>query len=151
MTWFAFKGYNNGKAVDIAGSQEKEAAGFGFHGYNSEAEAEAKPNSVNFLTSWFVNAIIADYHAAVKEQAQPGGKNANILNPGTALKAGESYVANSIPGVAQIGDFFDRLSQGNTWIRVGEVILGIFLIMSGVMKLSGASADIQDIVKKVPL
>jgi len=151
MTWFAFKGYNSGKAVDIAGSQEKEAVTFGFHGYGSEAEAEKKPNSVNLLTSWFVNAIIADYAAALKEQAQPGGKNANILNPGTALKAGESYVANSIPGLATIGDFFGRLSQGTTWIRVGEVLLGALLIMSGVMKLSGASGDIKDIVRKVPL
>lgn len=151
MTWYAFQGHNNGKAVDIAGSQEKEATVLGFHGYGSESQAEAHPNSVNLLNSWFVNAIVADYNAALKEQAQPGGKNANILNPGTAVKAGTSYVENSIPGIAQIGDFFGRLTEGNTWIRVGEVILGVFLIMSGVMKLSGASGDIKDIVKKVPL
>lgn len=151
MTWFAFQGYNNGKAVDIAGSQEKEAVTLGFHGYGTEAQAEAKPNSVNLLTSWFVNAIVADYGAAVKEQAQPGGKNANILNPGTAVNAGASYVANSIPGVAAIGDFFSRLTQGNTWIRAGEVILGVMLIISGVMKLSGADSDIKDIIKKVPI
>lgn len=138
MTWFAFKGYNGGKAVDIAGSQEKEAVTLGFHGYGTEAQAEAKPNSVNLLNSWFVNAITADYHAAVAEQAQPGGANANILNPATAASAVATGAASTIPGVAQIGSFFSALAQGSTWIRVAEGLLGIILIAVGLARLTHA-------------
>ena len=32
MTWFAFKGYNDGQAIDLAGVQEKIAVGWRFHG-----------------------------------------------------------------------------------------------------------------------
>lgn len=54
------------------------------------------------------------------------------------------------PGVGQIGniaDFLARLTSGNLWLRVGEFILGSLLILSGALKLSGASSDIGDIVK----
>lgn len=54
---------------------------------------------------------------------------------------------NPLSGLASIGDFFSRLSQANTWIRVGEVILGIMLITSGVLHISGADADITGIAK----
>jgi threonine/homoserine/homoserine lactone efflux protein len=33
--------------------------------------------------------------------------------------------------VAAIGDFFNRLTQPNTWIRVGEVIGGLLLVYVG--------------------
>ena len=58
----------------------------------------------------------------------------------------------AVTGSAQaVGDFLTKLGQANTWIRVAEVTLGILLIISGLMKLSGASADIVDIAKKVPI
>jgi hypothetical protein len=138
MTWFAFKGYDNGAAIDLAGPQETAAVSIGFHGYATQAQAQANPNSVNALTGWWVTTIIADYGTAVKEGAQPGGPNANILNPVTAVKASTSAVANSIPGLAQVGSFFGALEQGATWIRVGEALLGIVLIAVGVARLTNA-------------
>ena len=47
----------------------------------------------------------------------PGG---NILNPVTNLG-----------GINAIGDFFTRLTEPNTWIRVGEVAAGILLVYLG--------------------
>jgi len=38
-------------------------------------------------------------------------------------------------GLASIGAFFDKLSEANTWIRVGEVLLGLALIIVGTAKL----------------
>lgn len=47
----------------------------------------------------------------------PGG---NIANP-----------FSNLGGINAIGDFFNRLTQPNTWVRVGEVGAGILLIYLG--------------------
>jgi hypothetical protein len=47
----------------------------------------------------------------------PGG---NILNPVTDLG-----------GISAIGDFFNRLTEPNTWVRVGEVVAGLLLVYIG--------------------
>ena len=138
MTWFAFKGLNGGKAIDLAGSQETLAAGEGFHGYATEAQAEASPNAVNPVTQLLADAWIADYNAAVKENAQPGGANADILNPATAAAAAATGAVNSVPGLQQVGSFFGALAEGSTWTRVAEGILGIILIAVGLARLTHA-------------
>jgi hypothetical protein len=48
--------------------------------------------------------------------------------------------ANPLAGLAAIGDFFGRLTQASTWIRVGEVVLGIALIIVGTAKLFSNTA-----------
>lgn len=55
---------------------------------------------------------------------------------------GKQAVANANPlqGVAAIGDFFSRLTQGNTWVRVGEVIAGLLLLYVGVNALGRDTA-----------
>lgn len=135
MTWFAFQGLNGGKAVDLAGTQEKQATVEGFHGYATEAQAEAAPNAVNLVTRVFADGWIADYHAATKEGAQPGGPN-NILTPGGL--GGAVVQGSPLSGLAAIGDFFGRLSQGATWIRVAEGLLGIVLIAIGLARITHA-------------
>lgn len=42
---------------------------------------------------------------------------------------------NAIPGLSQIGDFFGRLGEASTWVRVAEVVLGVVLIAVGTSKL----------------
>lgn len=153
MTWFAFKGYYNDNAVDIAGSQEKEAVALGFHGYATEAAAAAAPNSVNILNSWAVNEIVADYKAALAEQAQPGGANASnpaaagLAGAKAAAKAAGEAAAGAIPGVAQIGDFFGSLGQANTWVRVAQVALGLILIAVGLARITSAVPVATQIAK----
>lgn len=39
--------------------------------------------------------------------------------------------AQNIGGLAAVGDFFNRLTQGNTWLRVGEVAAGLILLYMG--------------------
>lgn len=39
--------------------------------------------------------------------------------------------AANLGGVQAIGDFFNRLTQANTWIRVGEVAAGLLLLYIG--------------------
>jgi hypothetical protein len=56
--------------------------------------------------------------------------------PGSALKTGLS--SSPLSGVAAIGDFFQRLGQASTWIRVGEVLLGLILLGVGIARMTNA-------------
>jgi hypothetical protein len=122
MTWFAFHGYGT---IDLAGVQEKLAVSWGFHGYATERQANAHPNSVNILQKGIVNALEQDYQAAISTGSQPGGPNASSLG-----------FTNPLSGLAAIGDFANRLTQKNTWIRVGEVIAGLILLYVGLNALA---------------
>jgi hypothetical protein len=42
--------------------------------------------------------------------------------------------------IASVGDFFHRLTEKETWIRVGEVALGGILVYAGVRALSSGTA-----------
>jgi hypothetical protein len=136
MTWYAFRGYNT---IDLAGAQEKVATAWGFHGYATRAQAEAHPNSVNLLQKAIVDTLEADYAAAVKGGAQPGGPNAS--NP---LASG--LQAANLGGINAIGDFFNRLTQPNTWIRVGEVIGGLLLVYIG-LKATTSGTEVATAAK----
>lgn len=136
MTWFAFQGLNGGKAIDLAGTQEKQAVVTGFHGYGTEAQAEANPNSVNFFNKIEANAFIADYHTALKQGSQPGGPNANIANPVTAGKAAlqGSPIGSAITSVE---GFVSAFGSKNLWIRVAKVVVGGSILIVGIAKLTG--------------
>ena len=63
----------------------------------------------------------------------------NEPDASTALAVGKS-AASTLTGINAIGDFFQRLTQSHTWIRVAEVLLGLGLIVVGLAKLSSGSA-----------
>lgn len=133
MTWFAFRGYGNGKAVDIAGTQEKQAVILGFHGYATEKEAESHPNDVagffpdpvlGAAQKEFVNAIIKDYGFAKRAGEQPGGPNANILNPANDLKGDAQAAGSFIPGLGALDAAFRQLTKASMWRSLGWLLLG---------------------------
>jgi len=137
MTWFAWSGLNGGKAVNLTGLDEKAAAADGFHGYATEAEAEAKPNSLNPLTRIEAEAFIP-------------GTLANNPDKSVAKDLGNT-AASAIPGLSDIGDFFSALSQKNTWIRVGKVVLGGLLLVIGLARITGADNAVAAMARKVPV
>lgn len=58
-----------------------------------------------------------------------------LLNaPGGLAGQGLSDVGNAtgLSGLSDIGDFFHRLTESNTWVRVGEVIFGGIILWAGV-------------------
>jgi|SRR5215475_3262974 len=67
-----------------------------------------------------VAALKAGIGAATPGGLPTVGPGGNVLNPVT-----------NIGGINAIGDFFNRLTQPNTWIRVGEVAAGILLVYLG--------------------
>lgn len=62
---------------------------------------------------------------------------AEISSESSAYGSGEPQ--NAIPGLTQIGDFFGRLAEGSTWIRVAEVLIGLGLIAVGLAKLASGT------------
>jgi hypothetical protein len=48
--------------------------------------------------------------------------------------------SNPLSGLSAIGDFFSRLTEASTWLRIAEAVLGIGLIIVGLAKLAGDSA-----------
>lgn len=82
----------------------------------------------------------------------PGSSNPNSgdlptdgASPGT-INANPSQIPNPLTA---IGDFFGRLEEGSTWIRIGEVLLGIVLIALGVAKMTNAVPVATNIAKAV--
>lgn len=57
----------------------------------------------------------------------------------------------SLPGLSQVGDFFQRLTQGNTWIRVAKVIVGGMLLIVGLVHITGVDNAVASIARKVPV
>jgi hypothetical protein len=63
----------------------------------------------------------------------------NVPGAGTSSDAPKPPFGNPLTGLAAIGDFFQRLTQKNTWTRVGEVALGGILLYAGIRAISHGS------------
>lgn len=68
-------------------------------------------------------------------------------------KAQQGFLGGHLPsplsGLAAIGDFFHRLTEGNTWLRIGEGLLGIILIALGIARMTHAVPAATKIAKAV--
>ena len=80
--------------------------------------------------------------SAILDMTQAGLSAANVPGAGI-VKA----ISNPIGAITDINNFLSRLTSVNTWIRVGEFVLGALLILAGALKLSGASSDLADVAK----
>lgn len=87
--------------------------------YATQAEAQAAINSHGGAKA---------YNAATAA----GGLGSGAIGP--AGNAAQTVYS----GVNAVGDFFNKLSEGNTWLRIAEAILGIALIGIALAKLTGA-------------
>jgi hypothetical protein len=104
MTWFAFQ---NGHAdIEAAGVEEKLLVSYGFHGYATKQQADRNPNRVNPI-----QGVALD--------------NWDVVH---AERKGVSDVSG---GVNAIGDLAHRLTESQTWIRVGEFAAGGILLILG--------------------
>lgn len=118
MTWFAFHGYPD---INAAGAEEKELVSAFFHGYATKAEADAHPNSVSFGPQSFLLDSLQLSH-----QTNPAGTGAAGLGGASPLAG-----ANPLTGISAVGDFFSRLTNPHTWIRVGEFAAGALILYVG--------------------
>jgi hypothetical protein len=47
------------------------------------------------------------------------------------IVGGVTKATSDLGGINAIGDFFNRLTEGNTWLRVGEVVAGLIILYIG--------------------
>ncbi len=83
---------------------------------------------------------------------KPGITITSVTGPMTPAqkdrKVGEIKVPSPLSGVAAIGDFLGRLTEANTWIRAGQVVLGLILIAVGVARITRAVPIATAVAKK---
>lgn len=58
---------------------------------------------------------------------------------------------NPLSGLAAIGDFFSRLTDATTWIRVGKVLVGGVLLIVGLAHMTGADNAAFKAARNVPI
>jgi hypothetical protein len=72
-------------------------------------------------------------------------QNGNYVSTGNS----DTNPGISIPGLSQIGDFFARLTEGSTWMRIGEALLGLVLIAVGMARITHAVPIATSIARTV--
>lgn len=118
VVWNANSGAVN--VVQSASTPATPASGKVFGPYATQAAAQAEAKA-----SPSTGQIIAL------------GVNAG-LGSATGGAVGDTQTGSPLTGLAAIGDFFSRLTQANTWERIGMVLLGIVLVAAGVAHLTHA-------------
>lgn len=98
------------------------------------------------LSGWFEGGPFAT-KADAERYKNAIGTGSIIPPPGTPIIGGGVHLPNPLSGVNAIGDFFNKLGQANTWIRVAEVVLGIALIGIGIAHATGTDNAISRAVK----
>lgn len=112
------------------------------------AEANAQPGSwkwfpVTSTNSQATEAQAAASWAGVTYNGTSGGSpSANIPDATSAVTSVDS-------GINSVGDFFEKLSEGNVWLRAAEALLGIVLIAVALGKITGAGEIAKDAIKVV--
>lgn len=85
-----------------------------------------------------------------KAQQVAAGKAAGEGPVVSGVTNATSAVGKGLGGINAIGDFFNRLTEGNTWLRVGEVAAGLLILYIGlnaVMKGTPVEAATQSATK----
>lgn len=89
---------------------------------------------------------------AANRAAQVGANGDTTSQSLTGLgNAAASTLGNPLTGLAAIGDFFSRLTEADTWIRVGKVLAGGVLLIIGLAHMTGAENGIAKIARNVPV
>lgn len=70
-----------------------------------------------------------------------------ISSEQSILGTGGGTATNPLTGINAIGDFFQRLTQKNTWIRIGEGVFAIVLLDLAIKAFTGTSV-IESTAKK---
>jgi hypothetical protein len=105
------------------------------------AEVVSWPAKLIFFTS----QQAADAYMA----AQGGGADISRSPLTKAANTATSAATGGLTGLAAIGDFFSRLTQASTWLRIGEGILGLLLIAVGTARMTHAVPAAAQIAKAV--
>ena len=135
MTWYVIKFGGQTYTENLSGADEKVLTGLGIHGYATEAEAQAHPQTMSTIQGALGGANVLAGVVAGPAVTQPG----NVAQGAGTIAAG----ATSTLGFLQ-----NLFTRGNA-IRLAEGVLGLVLILVAVAEL-GKGTAIGSAVKKVP-
>lgn len=136
MTWFVIKWDGQTYTEDLTGAAEKTLVLLGIHGYATEAEAEAHPQTMNDLQA-----------AAGGAQALAGvsGSATNIATPGGVAAGAGTTAAAATTTLGWLQSVFTRANA----VRLAEGVLGLALVLVAVGKLGSGTAA-GNLAKKAP-
>jgi hypothetical protein len=142
MTWYDIRWNGQTYLENLSGADEKTLTALGIHGYATEAEAEANPQTMNDLQAALGGAqVLAGY----------SGSATNIPTPGsvaTGAGSAASTASNTLSGLDAIGAFFNKLGEANTWLRIIKVVIGGVLVISGLVHLTGIDKTALGVASK---
>jgi hypothetical protein len=104
-------------------------------------------NSNGYPTKLQAAAAAGRYNSKPASQRETPGSKPFAPNALTG-PGGLPKLANPLGGINAIGDFFNRLTQPNTWIRVGEAVAGLLLVylgLSAVMRGTEAQRQVTKV------
>jgi hypothetical protein len=101
---------------------------------NKQIAGEVLPGSVQVWGPYLSEAAAEKAHPEGASGSVPPVAGAPSIPP--PVNANPS---NPLGGLADIGNFFHELSEGATWERVGEVLLGGILVYAGIRALTHGS------------
>lgn len=97
---------------------------------------------------------IADTQGVVTQAIKPAVDSASTT--ANAIAKGANAFANEVPKISnpldflgEIGDFFHRLTQASTWIRIAKVLAGGALLLIGLSHITGVDNKVADIARNV--
>jgi hypothetical protein len=136
VTWYDIVWDGSTYVENLSGADEKILTGLGIHGYATEAEAKANPQTMNDI-----QAAAGGANVLAGAVALPG-----VIQPG-AIAGGAGTVA---AGATSVLGFLQGLFTRANAIRLAEGVLGIVLVVVAVAELSKGT-PLAGIAKKAAL
>ena len=106
-----------------AGSSPNTYPQWGFNNSGQVVEAKNESQKLSYSEQGYLDWFSSKAAAQNAYQGEQG-----VLGSG-----------NLPSGLDAIGDFFNKLGQAGTWIRVAEVLLGLGLLIVGISKLASGT------------
>jgi hypothetical protein len=128
MTWFDIKWNGQTYIENLTGASEKTLTLLGIHGYATEAEAEAHPQTMNDLQAALGGAqALAGVSGSATNIPTPGGVVTGAGTTAAAATTGWNLVVHGISAY---------------FMRGLKIVFGGILIVTGIMKMTNAKQDI---------
>lgn len=83
------------------------------------------------------------------ENTSGSSENARVKAAGGTTGTPLPSIPNPLDALKSIGDFFGRLTEASTWIRIGKVLVGGALLLIGLAHITGADNQIANAARNV--
>ena len=128
--WYAF--YNTSGPMSLhTGPSPYATTTRTIFAYN-QSDAQSQAESIAQQNGWILTNLQGPYKD--KATAAAAGKAAKAAAD-KAAQSGSINIPNPLSGLDAIGNFFGKLGESSTWMRVGEVLIGLIILGIGVNAL----------------